>query len=100
MILSIDFDRVIHDIDHPIDGKRMGPPMPGAVQAMRQMHERGHKLIVHSTRTGKHIADWLAFYGIPWDDITSVKQTADVYLDDKAVRFTSWAEFRPEDYKC
>ena len=94
MILALDFDGVIHDDKHPVAGKRMGEPMPGAAQAIEELQDQGHQVIIHTVRgnSPKHIEDWLEFYGFDIDTITATKPVADVYLDDKGMRFTSWSE--------
>lgn len=95
MILGIDFDDVLHDSKHPAPGRRMGPPMDGAVEAMNILKEAGHELVIFTVRADKpdHVADWLRFFGIPFDRITNRKEQFDIILDDHAVRFTSWADF-------
>lgn len=97
MTLAIDFDGVVHDHKRPIAGRRMGPPIEGAQEALAQLKWQGHRIIIHSVWGGekKTIGDWMVFYKIPYDDITNIKPQADIYLDDKAVRFTSWREFVP-----
>lgn len=97
MILAIDFDRVIHDVDNPVPGRRMGSPVAGAARYITELRRAGHTIIVHTTRANPphrtlHVRDWLLYYGIPFDDITAVKPSADLYIDDKAVRFTNWPD--------
>lgn len=93
MILAIDFDGTIHDVDHPVKGRKMGPPMYGVVSRINMLKEAGHTIIVHTTRDepGRGAAsDWCKFYGIPFDEITNVKPKADLYIDDKAIRHLNW----------
>ena len=91
MILSIDFDRTIHDIDHPI--KKMGPPIEGAREALQGFHSEGHKIIIFSCRRdSKVIADWIEYFQIPYDDITNIKPHCDFYIDDNAIRFINWKD--------
>lgn len=102
MILAVDFDGVIHNNREPVPGRRMGGPVEGARESINRLMADGHTVIVHSQWGGgdgqKIIADWMRFYGIPYHEITNIKPKADVYLDDKAARFTSWGDFRPEQY--
>ncbi len=37
-----------------------------------------------------YITDWCRRHNIPFDDITGEKVPAEVYIDDKAIRFTDW----------
>lgn len=96
-VLAIDFDGVIHDNKNPIPGRKMGLPIEGAKEAVTKYYLRGHRIIIFSVwaneRGKKVIADWLKYYVIPFNDITNIKPEADVYLDDKAVRFTTWNDF-------
>jgi hypothetical protein len=94
MILAIDFDGVIHDRDHPLPGKRMGMPIAESQEAMRKLR-RSYKLIVHTVmatnESGKlAVENWLRSYNIPFDEVTAIKPNADVYLDNKAIRFKDW----------
>jgi hypothetical protein len=90
--LAIDFDGVIHDADHPLPGKRMGKPIMGAVESVTALHDRGFKIVIHTVKARsangtKAVEDWLAFYEIPYHEVTAVKPDADVYLDNKGMRF-------------
>ena len=98
MIIAIDFDGVIHDAERPVKGRRMGAPIAGARETIEKLRWRlGAKIIVFTARAGEKetnaVRDWLNFYEIDHDEITNIKPIADIYLDDKAVRFTTWAEF-------
>ncbi len=95
MKLAIDFDGTIHDPFNVKRGYKMGQPIQGAAEAIRQLHTKGHEIIIFPTwadnqQRRKAIVDWLNFFGIAFDDITSVKPDADAYLDNRAVHFESW----------
>lgn len=92
--IAVDFDRTIHDIDHPVAGRRMGPPLDGAVEGMKALVAKGHTLVIFTARPDPtHVEAWMRFYEIPFSRVTNIKSADfDVFLDDKAVRFTSWAE--------
>lgn len=91
--LVFDFDGVIHDYKHPVKGRRMGGPMPGAIEALTELHERGFTLVCFTMRGGRgwqHVKDWLDFYGAPEMHVTDTKPDAAVYVDDKAIHHTEW----------
>lgn len=96
--LAIDFDHTIHDNNNPVEGRRMGPPMPGAKEAIESFVAQGYRIVIHTlwgTDDRKQaIEDWLNFYQIPFDEVTNIKPKADAYIDDKAVRYTTWDETR------
>ena len=101
MIIAIDFDGVIHNRERPVKGKRLGEPMAGAKETIERLrYERSATIIVHSVWAKgsgvKAIADWMDFYEIPYHKITNEKPNADIYLDDRAVRFVTWSRFAEE----
>ena len=97
MVIAIDFDGVIHDWHHPKPGRKMGPPMEGAKVALDALHQQGHHIIIHSCNRPSVIADWMGYYEIPYASIWQGvgKPVASWYLDDRGVRFTSWASLSP-----
>ena len=97
MIIAIDFDHTICDTAHPIPGRRMGPPMEGVKDALRELRANGHTIIVHTVwgdeKGRKTIADFMNYYELPFNEITNIKPLASFYVDDKAVRFEgNWEE--------
>jgi capsule biosynthesis phosphatase len=80
-------------------------PMDGAISKLKELRSMGHYIILHTARgmnthsanLGKVIAtqsqilfDWLECYDIPYDEIYFGKPSADVYIDDKGLKFESW----------
>jgi hypothetical protein len=91
-IIAVDFDGVLHDPDSRLPGYRMGQPVEGAVDAMRRLRDEDHTLIIHTVRDNwdLHVTKWLSYFRVPYHDVTNVKPNADVFIDDKAIRFTDW----------
>ena len=102
MILAIDFDDTIHDSKHPPSGRKMGPPMEGAREALQEFKRQGHTIIIHTVwgtdDKRKVIVDWMNFFGIPYDEITNLKPNAAVFIDDKAYHFTAWKNINIENW--
>lgn len=91
--LAIDFDGVLHDYKNPVDGKRMGAPLPGALAAMDDLYDGRYELIIHTvkatTEQGRQmVEDWLDHYGFEYHKITAIKPNADYFIDDRAVHHT------------
>ena len=105
MIICVDFDGTVVEHQFP----DMGPPVPGAVETLRELHAAGHQLILWTVRTGPYLRDAVAFmatqeiplFGInknpnqpSWSDPGGVegedrdlspKAYCDIYIDDLAL---------------
>lgn len=95
--IAIDFDSTIHDPFNVKKGYKMGQPVPGAVDALTYLKDQGHYIIIFPTwadnmQRRKAIVDWLNYFKVPFDDITSVKPDADLYIDNRGLRFETWAQ--------
>lgn len=96
MILAVDFDRTLSDFDNR-GSNPLGPPMPDAIEVLRRLRGRGHRIIIHTCRAATPsgaamVKRWCAQHHLPHDGITAVKPVADAYIDDRAIRFTNWAD--------
>ena len=114
MTVALDFDGVIHWYRSGWQGGKIyDPPMPGAIEAIREIQEV-EAVVVHTARTDLvSVAEWLRARDIEcvtqdewdaerpaeersgcfWNDmsrvlVTNRKPAARVYLDDRAVKFT------------
>lgn len=88
--LGVDFDGVLHAADMSIH-PRLGPPMPGAVEAMQNLHPR-FTLVVFTVRGSQphdYLDAWLQEHGIPYDSVSREKPNGWI-IDDRAIRFHSW----------
>ena len=92
--IACDFDGVIHDWAHPKPGRKMGLPMPGTKEALELLKSAGYKILIHSCNRPQVIRDFMSYYALPYDSIweSQGKPVADVYLDDKGLRFETWNE--------
>lgn len=95
--IAVDLDGTLHNPFDREKGYKMGKPMPGAAEAIRQLRLQGHHIIIFPTwadtqERRRAIVNWLTYFGIEFDDITSTKPEADCYLDNLALRFTDWKQ--------
>ena len=80
-------------------------PKKDAVKIISKLKKEGHEIIIHTARhmkscdnnvgkviarQGQNLFKWLAKHKIPYDEIWFGKPLADVYIDDKAEKFTNW----------
>lgn len=106
-ILCIDLDGVIADFKKEGQTYADVAPIPGAIEKVRGLKAAGHHIIIYTARhmktcqgnTGLVVAriggitlDWLKRHEVPYDEIYFGKPWADIYIDDNALRFTSWTE--------
>lgn len=91
-IIAIDFDHTLCDTAHPVEGKKMGAPMPGALEVVEELQDRGYGVIVFTINNVQVVGEWLDYYNFDCQ-VTSIKPAAEVYVDDKALRFTgNWQQ--------
>lgn len=106
MTLAVDFDGVVHGYSRGWqDGRIYDPPLPGALDGLRQLMCSEAVFILTSRDVGA-VSSWLLERGFSirtgydgpfWNEqgvllVTNHKLPARAYLDDRAVRFTSWPQ--------
>lgn len=105
-ILAIDFDGVLHTNQFGFhDGTIYGELIPGSKEALLKL-SKNYVIFIHTSKanpkrplingkTGVELIwDWLEANGLDKyiKGITYDKINAAYYIDDKAIRFTSWAD--------
>lgn len=107
--ICIDFDGVIHDYSNGYQGPDVfGSMVPNADAGTQALKRNGWTVIIFTTRKkSDKMEQWLKDHGISYDYInenpnqpkdTSGKIMADVYLDDRGIRFCGrWDKWLLED---
>jgi hypothetical protein len=101
-VICVDFDDTLMDTTHIPAGKRLGPPTPGAVSFMNQLHAQGDTIIIFTVRGGEPrgkqaVEDWLDYFKIPFSAVTNIKVNAEAYIDNRAIRYQgSWSEVKTQ----
>lgn len=103
MIIAVDFDGTIVEHEFP----DIGPLKEGAVEALKALKKAGHQIIIWTCRKGeeeRQLRMFLREKKIPFDtintpipgfDLGTRKVYADIYIDDKGVRFEeNWNELK------
>ena len=91
--------RLIIDIDGTICSEEkqfsrsMAKPLDGAQEAISKLKNEGHTIIFYSSRNWAEYEmtiDWLKRHSFPFDQLILGKPQGDIWIDDRAVRFSSW----------
>ena len=93
MIIGTDFDSTVVEHRYP----HIGPPVPGAIETLRELVAGGHKLVLWTVRSGSEFAQAVAYlydkrielYGrnrnpTQYEWSKSPKAFCDLYIDDAA----------------
>lgn len=82
-------------------------PFPGAVEAIRSLHDAGHEIVIVTTKPSFAVADtheWIERHEIPAAEIHILEDKwqvpCDVYLDDGPHILPGLVEHRPDATVC
>lgn len=107
MRIVIDLDGTICPVKEKEGSYADLVPHKGAVERLKELRQKGHYIIIQTARNmatqesnvgrvlkniGKITLDWLEKYEIAYDEIYFGKPNGQIYLDDRALRYTSWEE--------
>ena len=112
MRIVVDLDGTICPIKQKGESYADLQPLAGAVEKLRALQDAGHYIIIQTARNmatcesnlgkvikniGKITLDWLEQYEVPYHEIYFGKPNADIYIDDRALRFEAWPQLT-EDF--
>jgi len=83
--LAVDFDGVVRDC-------LTGKPVEGSLKAIKWLESKGREVVISTAREDlDNVNKWLKRYGFD-KTATNMKPKATCYIDDRAIRFTSWRD--------
>lgn len=94
MTIFVDLDGVICTEERTFE-RPLAKPMPGARESLQALADQGHTIIIYTGRSWSEqrvCQHWLDEHQIPHHGLHMGKPIADVWIDDRAVRFTDWAQ--------
>lgn len=88
-VVCVDLNGVLDSFRGWHGPKHWDPPTPGAEEFLRELNERGFRVVVFTTRWELDARAWLAEHGLLGyvSEITDLKPAAHVFVDDRAVCF-------------
>jgi hypothetical protein len=92
--IMIDLDGVICTEERTFE-RPLAEPLAGAREALAQLRAAGHTVIIYTARNWPEYRvtkKWLDDHGFAYDGLHMGKPVADVWIDDRAIRFTNWTE--------
>ena len=90
--IMVDLDGVLCTEERTFE-RPLAEPIAGALEAVRQLRAAGHTVIVYTARNWPEYRvtkKWLDDHGFEYDGLHMGKPVADVWIDDRAIRFTDW----------
>jgi hypothetical protein len=88
----VDLDGVICTEERTFD-RPLAKPMPGAREALQRLRDAGHTIIIYTGRGWPEFRvakQWLEDHGMVHDGLHMGKPIADIWIDDRAIRFSDW----------
>jgi ribonucleotide monophosphatase NagD (HAD superfamily) len=73
----------------------LAQPIAGAREALAKLRAAGYIVVIYTARGwGEYrvAKKWLEDHGFEYDGLHMGKPVADVWIDDRAVRFTNWTD--------
>ena len=106
MIIATDFDGILCENEFP----QIGKPNYKVISLIRQLIDKGHEVILWTSRTGEELTsavDWCGDYGLHFTEVNenapsnrakyeakypqgTRKVYADIYIDDHNLEYVMW----------
>jgi hypothetical protein len=90
--IAIDMDGVLCTEERTFE-KPLAKVIPGAVEGVNSLFERGHTIIIWTARGWEQFAitdHWLKLNGFKYHMLQMGKPIVDYFIDDRAITFKSW----------
>ncbi len=92
MQIIIDLDGTICDEEKTFS-RSLAQPIPGAVECINTLYERGNIIIIFSARSWMEFemtTAWLKNNSVKYHQLILGKPIGDVWIDDRAIQFDNW----------
>lgn len=93
-VIAVDFDDCLQHRVTSKPGEIFGEPITGSLEALHYLCRKYrvviHTCVAHTPAGWTAVHKWLEGHNASYHEITAVKPIADIYLDNKGLRFTDW----------
>lgn len=92
MVIAVDLDGVICTEEKTFE-RALANPKQGAKEGLFSLREQGHTVVIYTARSWSEYrmtAKWLKDQQIPHDLLVMGKPVCDLWIDDRALRFSDW----------
>ena len=99
MTVVLDLDGVICTEEKTFE-RSLARPKIGVQQRVRAWRAAGHTVVIYTARSWSEYRmtkHWLKTWGIEHDELLMGKPVYDVWIDDRAIRFTDWGSLGTTD---
>ena len=96
MQIIIDLDGTICTEEKTFS-RSLSKPLEGAIECINQLHSEGHTIIIYSARSWQEYemtSHWLSLHKVKYDQLVMGKPIGDIWIDDRAIEFTDWADVK------
>lgn len=94
MQIIIDLDGTICTEEKTFS-RSMAKPLPNAKKSINKLYKEGYIIILYSARSWMEYemtAKWLQKYNFKYHQLIMGKPIGDVWIDDRAIKYTDWDE--------
>jgi uncharacterized HAD superfamily protein len=98
MKIVVDLDGTICE-EMPTFEKALAKPKKRAIRYLNSLSKKGHFIIIYTARGWAEYNmtySWLNEHSIPFDVLMMGKPIYDIWIDDRAIKFTSWDNIKCE----
>ncbi len=92
--ILVDLDGVICT-EETFPERPLAQPIAGARAGLRRLRAAGYTVVIYTARSwGEYrvTRQWLDDHGFVYDGLHMGKPVADIWIDDRAIRFTNWRD--------
>lgn len=91
-VIAIDLDGTICTEQRTFE-REFAQPLADSIRVIRRLYSEGNTIIIWTARGWeqfKSTTSWLMLHDIPYHSLLMGKPIVDIWIDDRALRFSNW----------